>query len=189
MTRKTAAKTALATIALAAVLAVGLGADAAMARMGESGSRPALDFDALDTDADGRITRPEMDAWHAGRFARIDADGDGFVTAAELQAHFGTEAHPRAERMVKRMIEKLDKDDDGRISAAELEARPRPARMFDRLDSDGDGAITRAELETAQTRMAERREKKGHGRHTENRDKAKRQNAPAEPAPAPAPQD
>ena len=44
----------------------------------------------MDTDKDGRISRAEFTAAHAGMedmFAGIDADKDGFVSQAEMDAH------------------------------------------------------------------------------------------------------
>ena len=44
----------------------------------------------MDTDKDGRISRAEFAAAHAGKdemFAGIDADKDGFVSQAEMDAH------------------------------------------------------------------------------------------------------
>jgi len=45
------------------------------------------DFDTLDTDHDGRISRAEAGASQAfgGRFKTLDTDGDGFVSNAEYR--------------------------------------------------------------------------------------------------------
>ncbi|RZA17348.1 MAG: hypothetical protein EOP93_13475 [Lysobacteraceae bacterium] len=44
----------------------------------------------MDTDKDGRISRTEFAAAHAGKadkFAEHDGDGDGFITQAEMDSH------------------------------------------------------------------------------------------------------
>lgn len=138
---------------------------------------PAMfDFDALDADRDGRITRDEIEGARAARIAALDADGDGFVSRDELVAFRTEQARQRIERGVDRMFERMDADGDGRLSAAELMVRPDRMqgrmldRMFDRVDTDGDGAISRAEYDAAKARMAERR---GEGRKGQRGERAR----------------
>jgi Ca2+-binding EF-hand superfamily protein len=45
-------------------------------------------FGRADADADGVITRAEVEAQTRDRFARLDADKDGTVTPDEMQAAF-----------------------------------------------------------------------------------------------------
>lgn len=57
----------------------------------EQGSRPTAttgdDFDTLDTDHDGRISRAEAGASQefVGRFKTLDGDGDGYVSRSEYR--------------------------------------------------------------------------------------------------------
>ncbi len=122
-----------------------------------------LEFDAIDTDKDGKITVAELDAHRAAAVVGTDANNDGKLSAEELAAQDLRMMTERANTRAARMIETLDTDGDSLLSAAEMAARPMPDRIFDRLDADGDGAITKAEAETARTRMAERME--GGRRH------------------------
>ncbi|WP_052107813.1 hypothetical protein [Aerolutibacter daejeonensis] len=41
----------------------------------------------MDANKDGKITRAEFDATHAGKFAQIDTNKDGVIDAAEMKAH------------------------------------------------------------------------------------------------------
>jgi Ca2+-binding EF-hand superfamily protein len=157
--KETAMKTKTATmIGSALVLAMGLGGVALAAGpdgMMPRGERGAQMFQQFDTDGDGNITRAEIDAAAAARFAAADTDGDGFLSAEELAAHAAAMQAERHAAGSQRMMERLDADKDGKVSAAEMAAHS-PARMFDRLDADEDGAITRDEM--AGTRMMH-----GHG--------------------------
>lgn len=57
----------------------------------EDRSQPAAttgdDFDTLDADHDGRLSRTEAGASHdvSGRFKTLDADGDGYVSNSEYR--------------------------------------------------------------------------------------------------------
>ena len=105
--------------------------------------RPA--FQEIDTDGDGQLSRAELEAHAAARFARADSNGDGFLSGDEIgKGHGGKRA--------QKMLERLDRDGDGKLDAAELEAagaerrQERHARMLERLDSDGDGRLSLAEI-------------------------------------------
>lgn len=63
----------------------------AAAQADERGGRP--DFDSLDTDGDGQLSRDEMSQIKGPRgtpppemFDRMDVNGDGYVTQDEMQA-------------------------------------------------------------------------------------------------------
>lgn len=174
MERKTMIAT-LTAIALTATLAVPAAGLARGWGEGERSSGPRgamLDFDALDADKDGRITREEITAFRAARAAAMDPDGDGFVTRDEMVAHATAQARAMIEARVDRMFARMDTDGDGRLGAAETLAAGRAGgmeagidRMFDRLDADGDGAVTRAELDAAMAARGEGRgDRMGKGR-------------------------
>lgn len=80
-------KTAL-TLGGALLLAMGLGSAAMahgkMGKMGMRGGDRAQMIEQLDANGDGAITRAEVDAAAAARFAEADADGNGFLSAEEL---------------------------------------------------------------------------------------------------------
>ena len=127
-------------LTLAGVIAVG-GMTMASARSGEQGAA----FQELDANGDGQLTRAELKAHAAARFAASDTDGDGFLSGDEM---FKERVGKRAERMLLR----YDSDDDGKLDASELEAaaearqQGRYARMLRRLDTNEDGKLSFKEL-------------------------------------------
>jgi Ca2+-binding EF-hand superfamily protein len=95
-------------------------------------------FNAIDKDHNGLVTREEMrasakermDARAGERFKKLDANGDGGVTQAEIDA---ARKQGEAER-----FKKLDTNGDGKLSQAEMEAG-RKAMMGDRGGRRGPG--------------------------------------------------
>lgn len=124
---------------------------------------PMPDFDEVDADGDGKITREEIAAHRAAAIAGLDADGDGLISKDEMTAYATARAAERAKEMVERHFAERDLDGDGKIGASEMMAPPAPAGMFDRLDADGDGAISKEEIDAARERMMERG-REGRGR-------------------------
>lgn len=167
MTRKGIAILAVSALTLAGVAAFATGAphhrmhgwDHRGEHRGEF--RAGALFERLDADKDGAVTRAEVDAARAERFAAVDADKDGAVTLAELTAMLTK----RAETQASRMMMRADSDDDGVLSPDEMGGR-RHARMFERLDADGDGVVTKAEVDEMRARYGHRQgRREGHGRH------------------------
>ncbi len=178
------AATALIALASTGVLATAQQADtpptppAAGADTAQRGpDRMAMFLERFDADGDGSVTRAEIEAEAAARFAAVDSNGDGELNAEEMLAAQESRREARREAGAERMIERLDTDGNGTLSAEELAAGPgrggkdgrRGGDMFARLDADGDGVITTAELEQAKDRMMDGRghhkgKGKGHGR-------------------------
>lgn len=117
-------------------------------------NRPS--FEMLDINADGQLTRAELEAQRAARFSEADSNGDGMLSIAELQAQ-GSE---RAAKRAARMMDRLDANKDGQLTAEEMSQGRRGGgleRMFDRVDTNEDGAITKAEFDAAGEKMRKNR--------------------------------
>jgi len=84
--------------------------------------RLAAQFDTLDKNKDGKLSRDELPRWHGARHGR----GPG----------------GRGEMMAK-----LDTNKDGRISRDEAKADPRLAARFDQMDVNKDGYLDKADRE------------------------------------------
>lgn len=150
----------LSALILVAVVGAGLSTAAFAGRGDDIGPLQELNFDALDADKDGKVTKAEVDASHAMRTKAADINADGKLSVEELAAMQIKAMTERATARAAKMTKKLDTDGDKMLTDAELAAGKNRADMFARIDTDGDGAITKAEAETARARMKER----GHGR-------------------------
>lgn len=106
---------------------------------------------AMDANADGKVTAAEMDAHQEKLMREADADGDGALSRDELRAY---RARKRAERQAKN---NPDLNDDGLVDRNEF--RVAADKRFDRLDRNGDGVLS--EDEKPDRRKAGRR---GRGR-------------------------
>jgi len=107
-----------------------------------------------DTDADGAISLPELQAVRPDvtgeRFQELDASGDGLLTSDELRG-----ARWRLDGRDRRQFEDIDTDGDSAISLPELQvaSTERTEERFNRMDVNNDGLIT----------MDEGRELRRHG--------------------------
>lgn len=131
-------------------LLLSAGACPAFAQSQEPAQEPAkhlarlllVNFDRIDANADGIISRAEYQNVQIVRWPQIDLNGDGFL---------GEDDFPRfAAHRVRTQLAKityLDADSDGRISQGEF--LNGPPLLFQRADRNGDDALTRSELEAA----------------------------------------
>lgn len=104
---------------------------------------------AADTDGNGSISRAEAEAaksWVAGQFDKLDADKDGQLTRDEMKAA-REEGH---EHMREHMVERFktaDANSDGGIDLAEAQTgMPKLAEKFSTVDTNNDGKVTPEEL-------------------------------------------
>ena len=151
------------TIAALVTVIVGSAAYTAMAQHQRGLGEPMVE--ALDANQDGNISKDEVTALRAEKFASADTNGDNLVTADEFEAFTIAERERKqAERRARRFA-KLDADGDGYVTADEhAAADKRMDRLFERVDTDGDGVITEAAREAAKEKMQNRRGKRGMGR-------------------------
>lgn len=131
------------------VLALTLGAVGASAKgFGDHGGKggprgPQINFEQIDANADGLITKEELAAHAKARFDEQDTNGDGTLTVEELRAA----AEKMRENRMQRMLERRDANNDGVLSFDEMQPQgDRADRMFERLDKNGDGQISAEEF-------------------------------------------
>ena len=116
----------------------------------------------FDTDANGKITKAEIEAIISKRFARIDLDGDGKITDADLPPmmrgrkllsgegyvggmhHRGRRGHRRGGRMMRHVFG-ADANKDGAVTLQEMQDRA--SKRFARFDHNSDGVIDKADRE------------------------------------------
>ena len=152
-------------LTIAALITLGLGGLTYTA-IAQNQQGPHSRLEAVDTNQDGNVTKDEISAHRAEKFASADANGDNLVSADEFSAFADAERERRQEQREARRFAKMDANGDGVISAEEhaSHADARMDKMFERVDTDGDGVITEAEREAAKEKMRERRGKRGFGR-------------------------
>lgn len=167
-------KTILSAVTLAAMVAASF-STVAQADAGGRGDRggPMFNFEEMDANADGKVTKEEITAYHAAKIAAMDTDKDGNLSEAELlagqQQRQAEREAQRGAKMVKRMLERQDANKDGVLSVTEMTPpADRGDKMFDRADVDGDGAISKAEADVMMEKMAKRGDKRGKGKHKDD---------------------
>ncbi len=113
------------------------------------------EFRKMDADKNGRLTRPEIEAFERitalgrararaqARFAELDTDRNGQISPAEF-ARLVTGV-PAVDG--RPLIAKLDGNKDGQISL--IEHRAGKLSYFDQIDSDKDGVVSVAEMKAA----------------------------------------
>lgn len=75
---------------------------------------------AFDANADGKISRAELDTAQRTRFEAIDANRDGFATPEEFTAAHEKDRAARHTQMIDSRFAALDKDGNQSISKAEF---------------------------------------------------------------------
>jgi Ca2+-binding EF-hand superfamily protein len=123
-----------------------------------------LDFAAIDTDANGTLSRAELEARATARIGGIDTNGDGFLERAEIVeampgprgGMMGVFRADPAEERADRMLAMMGATEAGRVEVTVLTARQVDG-LLARLDSDRDGAISKDEVAALETRRGDRR--------------------------------
>lgn len=99
-------------------------------------------FDRIDANGDGVISRAEYRNVQAARWTEIDRNGDGYLSEDDFPRIAVGRARTRLAE-----IAHLDANGDGRISRDEF--LNGPPLVFHQADRNGDGALSRSEVEAA----------------------------------------
>jgi hypothetical protein len=127
------------------------------ARRAEWQARAEARFVEADKDRDGRLDKVEAQALGerlARNFDRVDADSDGELTREEMAQARRQAAGARHGKRMKMMqayqrglFKGMDDDGNGAISRAELgDKMPRWAEQFTAIDADANGELSREEM-------------------------------------------
>lgn len=109
---------------------------------------PAVEFDAIDTNDDGRVSSSEYEVYTRKVFDRIDANADDKLTSAEIMAAedsfnrhvFTTGAMlGPAQLTTAERIERIDVNRDGNVSQTEYANAA--AAKFQAMDRDDNGEL------------------------------------------------
>jgi len=113
-------------------------------------TRMAERFKAADKDGNGTLDAEEAKAFPrvAKNFDRLDTDKDGSVSRAELAAGM-QHMHGKGRKMHRKgmaAFQKADTDKDGTLDRAEAAAIPGVAKNFEAIDTDGSGTVSLEEV-------------------------------------------
>ena len=97
-----------------------------------------------DKDNDGTVDRSEARAMQDKNFDAMDTNHDGKLSKEEISA-CKNKPNARHDKGSK-AFNKADKDNDGTLTRDEAKAMPRVSKHFDEIDGDKDGTVSLDEV-------------------------------------------
>lgn len=116
-------------------------------------------FNAMDANADGKLSPDEHAAGAKKMFDMMDVNKDGAVTSGEMDAAHEKVAGHKAVKTDLSSAEKIkvvDTNGDGLLTAEEHAAGSK--KMFDKMDTDRDGFLSKEELAAGHEKMLQKPE-------------------------------
>jgi hypothetical protein len=114
----------------------------------------ATEFNAMDTNHDGKVSRDEHAAAARRMFQQMDANHDGKVTADEMDAAHEKvtgRATAKDDLAAAEKIREVDQDGDGVLTASEHAFGSRST--FDKMDTNRDDFLTPQEMAAGHAAM------------------------------------
>lgn len=130
---------------------------AALAQAGDA-PPPGKGRYPMDANQDGFVTREEAQSYPmlSAQFDAADTNQDGKLDAAEMDAHRAV-MHATGRAKAQERWQAADQDADGAISRDEAQASmPRMAERFEQFDANEDGKVERAEIHQFRMRHKDR---------------------------------
>ncbi len=171
----------IAKVVVLSATALSLIGTVSMADGAKRGDRDGMKrFEQMDTNADGFVTKEELQAKRAEHFAKTDANNDGFLSVDEMaegmstmgkgmmgqkgmmgKGMMGKGMMDASDNMKARMLRFMDENGDGKVAIDEMPTDGMD-NMFTRLDADKDGKISKEEMSDMQGKKGKNGMKRGH---------------------------
>lgn len=135
-----------------------------------------------DANKDGKWSKDELSKMPERRFGKLDTNNDGFVTQPELDAkreeHRARFEAKHGEKLKGKLWKHADENSDGVVD--QTEALKVADARFSKLDANGDGAVERSEFKAGHHGRGKKHGCHGdHGNKGEHGEKSEKQAKPS----------
>lgn len=106
-------------------------------------------FEAMDSNKDGKLSKKEFAAMHNQRFKELDSNKDGKLSEDEMDAATpAMHGRKQGDRFIGNRFDESDINHDGALTKEEAKDMPMLTQNFDAIDANKDGKVTQEELAT-----------------------------------------